>query len=212
MMLLQLVLLLGTAVSFPTLPSDGVRAWYGENDVNHLDARSSGMGEELVALVQAQLPQEIHFSMFRNETQPQTTDMSFFAQASAKAGIGAGCVLPPPLPPNTDDCGFIMDSMKGVSTYTPPPRNSCFRYQYRSCFLFNCAGPCQAEGFQLGEWYYGLVQVMNDCVVGLGKGGFFVSEGEHGEARGKSAGILHMGVLDYTLYPVFDLCANETFG
>jgi hypothetical protein len=212
MLLPYLVLLLGTAVSFPTSSSDSVRAWNGEKRVNRFDLRSGGMGDELVALLQAQLPQEIDFSIFHNETQPPSIDRSFSAQASAKAGRGAGCVLPPPLPPNTDDCGFIMDSMKGVSVYTPPPRNSCFRYQYRSCFFFNCAGPCQAEGFELGEWYSGLELVMHDCVVGLGKGGFFVDEGEHGEARGKSAGILHMGVLDYTLYPVFDLCEIETFG
>jgi hypothetical protein len=46
---------------------------------------------------------------------------------------------------------------------------------------------------------------------GDGQGGFFESEGEHGEAQGKTAGILHIGVLDldYTLAPVFNMCVNE---
>ena len=52
---------------------------------------------------------------------------------------------------------------------------------------------------------------MNSCVVGIGRGGFFESEGEHGEAQGKTAGILHIGVLDldYTLAPVFNMCVNQ---
>jgi len=210
-MLSQLLLLLGTATSFPTSPSDAVGASGGKRRFNNVQPLSSDITDTQVALIQDQLPPDIVFSISHHETQPPSFDISSLIQISTEVGRVVGCVLPPPLPPNTEDCGFLIHSMGRVSSYTPPSRDACFRYEYRSCFLFNCAGPCQTEGFQYGEWYSGLVQVMNSCVVGIGRGGFFESEGEHGEAQGKTAGILHIGVLDldYTLAPVFNMCVNQ---
>jgi hypothetical protein len=211
MVLPHLLLLIGTVISFPTSPSDAMDALSVRQYSNNIQSLSGDITDKQVALIQAQMPPDITFSISRNITRNSSSDFSALVQASSETERVVGCVLPPPLPPNTDDCGFLIYSMGRVSSYTAPPRDGCFRYEYRSCFLFNCAGSCQAEGFQYEEWYPGLVQVMNSCVVGMGKGGFFESEGENGEAQGKTAGILHMGVLDldYTIAPVFNMCVNE---
>jgi hypothetical protein len=208
MVLSQLLLLLGTAASFLTSPSDAVDASSGKRHFNNIQPLSSDIIDTQVALVRAQLPPDIVFSISCHETQPPSSDVSSFTRISTEVERVVGCILPPPLPPNTDDCGFLIHSMGRVSSYTPPSRDGCFQYKYRSCFLFNCAGPCQVEGFQYGEWYSGLVQIMSSCVVGMGRVVFLKVKGSMERPRGKQPGsyILVCWIWIIRL-PQYSICA-----
>jgi hypothetical protein len=120
MVLSQLLLLLGTAASFLTSPSDAVDASSGKRHFNNIQPLSSDIIDTQVALVRAQLPPDIFFSISRHDTQPPSSDVSSFTRISTEVERVVGCILPPPLPPNTDDCGFLIHSMGRVSSYTPP--------------------------------------------------------------------------------------------